>query len=374
MHGKAVLKCVFDDYVIFFSETQQQTTDLTVSRQSSEESSDSGNSTIDVSASSIKGRWVLLVIALASILDQYEKALQKMKSAGQQLVRHKPVKKQHRPCKKLRSIVHSPSYQKAANVGDFFDLLAPCWNWQDYGVLEILVYASQCPAAIKELQVFLEYRSVEAPDVVMHPTQMAKPESEQHEECAASTKLEEQVAQPESESPQEAVTRTPFAEPADKTEQHEECTALSKLEEQVAQPESESTQEAITSQPRAMPVDTGAVELDEQDNDCVATAKLGVDTLTLAQYDRTKMSVCDAFGIAGRYLLRLTGISKGSITIHWQVSSDLAAHLQHTTITAEALQALARVKVIEIRVGEKFRLHVPPLEYWEMRQPVEVIV
>ncbi len=308
---------------------------------------------IEVSASSIEGRWVLLVTALASILDQFEKALKKMKSAGLQLVQHKPLKKQHRPCKKLRSIVLSPNYQKAANVGDFFDLLAPCWNWQEYGVLEILVNASQCPPAIKKLQEFLKYRNVEACDVVMYPTQMAKPESE---------------------SPQEAVTKNPSAEPADKTEQHEECAASTKLEEQVAQPESESTQEAITSQPRAMPVDTGAVELDEQDDDCIATAKLGVDTLTLAQYDSTTMSVCDAFGIAGRYLLRLAGITDGCVAIHWQVSSDLAAHLQHTTITAEALQALARVKVIEIRVGEKFHLRVPPQEHWEMRQPVEVTV
>ncbi len=128
-----------------------------VSRRSSLDSSvcsDDG-SMFEFSASYRESEWALLVTEVANILGSDENALQSMKRMLQQRVQCMPLKKPGSRLKKLKLIVDSPEYKNAASVGDLFDLLAPCWNWRKYELLELLIKASHCKAAEYLLQKFL---------------------------------------------------------------------------------------------------------------------------------------------------------------------------------------------------------------------------
>ncbi len=119
-----------------------------------------------------------------------------MKTALQQLVQSKSLKKPGSQLTELKLIVVSPEYKEAARVGELFELLSPRWNWKEYELLEFLVEASDCQAAVKKLQEFLERRCNAAPHVVLHASQAAKtiPEPE-HEAILTQPRAEHEEEQ-----------------------------------------------------------------------------------------------------------------------------------------------------------------------------------
>ncbi len=229
-----------------------------------------------------------------------------MKRALQQLVQSKPLKKPGSQLRELKLIVVSHEYKEAACAGDLFDLLAPRWNWKECELLEFLIEASDCEAAVKKLQEFLERRNNAAPHVVLHTNQAAK-----------------------------AITKP--------------------------------VHEAILMQPRAKPLAEATAE-HEEEQELTIVAKLDKNTLTLKEYDQTTSVLSRAYDF-GRYLLCLDSITDGCIAIQWRVSVSLASELQHKIIGAEDFQALARQNIIEIKFGSNIYLNVATRDYWDRKQP-----
>ncbi len=158
--------CIF--LLSVFLKAQSQAQQVPLSRQSSGSDSDSdSNDSVDW-VSSLESQWALLIATLVEILSNHEKALMKMKSALEQRVISKSVGKSEQKLKrKFSPLIGSPDYKEAKAVDDFFRVLAPYWNWKEYGLLEFLLRASGCQAAIEKLQEFVASRQQAAPNIVL---------------------------------------------------------------------------------------------------------------------------------------------------------------------------------------------------------------
>ncbi len=69
--------------------------------------------------------------------------------------------------KRYAPVITSPEYKEAKAVDAFFRVLAPYWNWKEYSLLEFLLRASGCQAAIEKLQEFIASRQQAAPHIVL---------------------------------------------------------------------------------------------------------------------------------------------------------------------------------------------------------------
>ncbi len=132
-----------------FLKAQSQAQSVLLSRQNSgsDSDSDSDDSVVEFSVFSLESQWAVLIATLVEILSNHKKALMKMKSALEQRVKSKSVRKSNQKVKrKFAPVIGSPEYD------DFFCVLAPYWNWKEYSLLEFLLRASGCKAAIEKLQ------------------------------------------------------------------------------------------------------------------------------------------------------------------------------------------------------------------------------
>ncbi len=151
-----------------FLKAQSQAQAVPLSRQSSSSDSDSDDSVVEFSVFSLETQWALLIATLVEILSNHEKALMKMKSALEQRVISKSVEKSGQKLKrKFTPVIGSPEYKEAKAVEDFFRVLAPYWNWKEYDLLEFMLRASGCQAAIEKLQEFIASRQQASPHIVL---------------------------------------------------------------------------------------------------------------------------------------------------------------------------------------------------------------
>ncbi len=256
-------------------------------RPRSRASTDSSDSTLAFSVSSLETKWALLIVTLTEILSGHENALIKMKTAFEQRVRSKPVGKSGGKLKKFNPVVASPEYKEAKAINAFFNLLAPFWNWKEYSLLEFLVEASGCESAIEKLQEFIESRKQEAPFVVLQ----------------LSPEVEAKPGQTDG-------AISPLSLPGSLVEQS-------------------------TGDPR------------KPQQKVLVLMKVKKDVLTLEDYDQEASLLCRVVKIS-RHDLTLLGTGTGCIAIRWKIASDLAEGIQHTTVTNTLLQELAEQRVVQI--------------------------
>ncbi len=109
------------------------------------------------SPSKIQRKWAIMIAELAEDLAD-SRTLQRMKTALHQLVNSKSDEHSHPrlPGLDLASV---------KTVDDFFELLAPYWNWVDCSLLEFVVEASCCKVAEEKLQEFMQLRNYAAPHI-----------------------------------------------------------------------------------------------------------------------------------------------------------------------------------------------------------------
>ncbi len=153
-----------------FLKAQSQAQPVLLSRQSSgsDSDNDSDDSVVEFSVFSLETQWALLITTLVEILSEHKKALLKMKSTLEHRVISKSVRKSDQKVKrKYTPVIGSPEYKEAKTVDDFFRVLAPYWNWKEYSLLEFLLRASGCQAAIEKLQEFIASRQQAAPHIVL---------------------------------------------------------------------------------------------------------------------------------------------------------------------------------------------------------------
>ncbi len=277
-------------------------------------------------SSALEREWALLITALAELLD--EKALERMKTALEQLVLSKPAKNSSarpRKSKKLEKcapIVASCEYKEAKSVREFFKLLAPRWSWVECSLLEFVIKASRCKPAMEKFQEFLRIRKTAASTTTVPVVK---------EDCSTIQTVSngETLPQPESEAPTERRGLLPL-----------------------------ETSNAVGGN-HGIPEDIGIEE------------KLDKDALTLEEYDQHAGFLC---GITAtpRYLLEYIGARDGCIALQWRMSNQLLP-LHLARITDEDLKSLAKLKVLEIRIGAYLHLAVPTIAYWEGKREVEVL-
>ena len=236
--------------------------------------------------------------------------MERMKTALQQLAYSKPATPSSIALNtKLNPIVSSSEYEEANTVSKFFKLLAPHWNWVEYGLLEFVVQASRCKFAMEKLQEFLESRKHAAPNIVLQPSN--------------------------------AVEATSMNSPQ-------------------------------LSQPVTAPTLSAEVTTDcRHEVDQVAVMKVDKDTFTLADYDRNASLLSRVMDVP-RYLLSFLCISPGCIAIHWKVLGYLSFSAQRILLTDSSFQALAKEKIVQITIGSHFHLNIATMAYWEPKQEVEV--
>ncbi len=93
-----------------------------LSRQSSHASTDSSGSMLEFSATSLDSQRAYLIATLTEILSSHENALMKMKTALQQKLRSKPVRKSDRKLRrKFTPLVDSPVFEETKTVYALFN-------------------------------------------------------------------------------------------------------------------------------------------------------------------------------------------------------------------------------------------------------------
>ncbi len=151
-----------------FLKAQSQEQTALLSRQNSDTSSDSGDSEVEFSICSLETQWALLIASLIEILSNHKEALKRMKSALVQRVISRSVRKSDQKIKrKFNPVIGSREYKEAKTVEDFFCVLGHYWGWKEYSLLEFVLRASGCRAAIEKLEEFIASRQQAAPHVVL---------------------------------------------------------------------------------------------------------------------------------------------------------------------------------------------------------------
>lgn len=320
--------CVSTDRICFHHYAENYLPGPTLTRQASTSSSDSESPPSELLETSLERKWALLITDLVDILEGFEKALERMKTALENLVLPRPAKtsaKRPRRSKRLEEcvlVVTSSEYKEVKTVRELFRLLAPLqvWSCIEPSLLGFVIEASRCQPAKERFQDFLKLRKSTA--------------------SSTAIPLNVNLAVSDERTSPQMETAVPNGAPAQESTSHQ-------LGEN----------NGVQRQPTA-----GQVEIKE---------KLDRDALTVEEYDKNADYLCGIMAIP-RYFLAYFGARDGCIVLRWGVPRQLLPHMLGAHITDNVLRTLAGLRVKEVRIGAHFHLAVPTPAYWEVKQDVEV--
>jgi len=282
--------------------------------------------TVEMSIPEFAKELALLITDLVELLDKHNGALERMKTALENLVLPLSLKR-------LVQIVQSQRYEEARSVRELFKLLAPYWSCIDCSLLQVIVKASGCQPAIEKLEAFLQHRSAISPSLML---------------CDPNSRIstESEISQDDTPT-QTEVSRVIQTQPIQSCVKHLDAPSTGEL--QGSPNGSQPCRREITNNKEV------SVEV---------KAKVDVNTLILRDYDEKTSLLCGVLKLP-RFALSYLRTATGCLLLVWQMSANLVSYVQSVQLTDSDLQLLAKQRFTYIMVADSYHICIPSHSYWD---------
>ena len=287
----------------------------------------------------------VMVCDVILILERYEGALTRMLITFEQMVL--PMK-----CETYTSLVKSEEYRNVRSVRTLFQLLGPYWKPVDCSLLEMLVEATMCKAAIDRLRKYLGTKHEAGRNVAL-----GEEGDNIHVPLSAATGEDDPVTtnvqgSPPKESPPstKSATITSASCAPDHSPPHGNGSASPHRSDPPDQP---PESDVILSQPK--------VQKDSQ----LITAKVAQDRVSWAEYDCKASLLCGLLRLP-RFMLQYEGVEPGSVVIKWTTSKGLLPYILSNVMDDGDLQLLLQENIVSIQIGTEYTITVGSPKYWRV--------
>ena len=282
--------------------------------------------TVEMSIPEFAEELALLITDLVELLDKHDGALERMKTALENLVLPLSLKG-------LVRIVQSQRYEEARSVRELFKLLAPYWSCIDCNLLRVIVKASGCQPAIEKLEAFLQHRSAISQSLMLY-----NPNSR--------ISTEREISQDDTPN-QTEVSRVIQTQPIQSHVKHLDTPSTEQLQ---CSP--------IGSQPCRREITMN------EDVSVEVKAKVDVNMLTLRDYDDKTSLLCGVLKLP-RIALSYLRTTTGCLLLVWQMSANLVSYVQSIQLTDSDLQLLVKQGITYIMVADSYHICIPNHSYWD---------
>ena len=285
-----------------------------------------------------------MVCDVILILECYEGALTRMLITFEQMVL--PMKSET-----YTALVKSEEYRNVCSVRTLFQLLGPYWKPVDCSLLEVLVEATMCKAAIDRLQKYLSNKNMAGRNMVL-----GGEGDNIHVLLSAATGEDDPVTPKVQDSPPKAspsvkpATTTSASSAPEHSPPHGDGSGSPHRSDP---PDQQPDSDVILSQPKA------------KNDSLQITAKVAQDRVTWAEYDLKTSLLCGLLRLP-RFMLQYEGVERGCVTIKWITSEGLLPYLLSNIMDDGDLQLLLQENIVSIQIGSEYTITVGSPKYWRV--------